>query len=96
MSTEIGILIKAGSRSKDIKITRYWGGKEKGPCVQLTQEMEEGSWGYVQLSKEESVLLIAVLKEYVFKNVYVRGSAEDMVSLTNSKFEFSDEYIEEE
>ena len=93
MSTEIGTLIKAGSRSKDITVTRYFGGKEKGICIQLTQEMEDGSWGYVQLSFEESVLLIAVIKDHVFTGIDVRGNVADTISFTNSKFKFSDEFI---
>lgn len=90
MSTEIGTLMNAGSRSKDIKITRYFGSAGVGPCIQLTQEMEDGSWGYVQLSKEEFVVLKNVLLEYVFGN-------KDTLSTQSilSSFEFSDEYINE-
>jgi hypothetical protein len=63
MSTELKSLKKAGNRLKDIQVTRYWGGSKKCTCYQLTQEMEGGLVGYVQMNEEDlSKLLLIILK----------------------------------
>jgi hypothetical protein len=41
-----------GSRNVSIAITKYHGGP-KGICYQFTGMMEEGEYGYIQLTKEE-------------------------------------------
>jgi hypothetical protein len=65
MSTELGTLVSTGSRNVPMKLTRFWGGKDKGPCVQLTAVMEEGSHGYVQLSASDIIALLPILKKYI-------------------------------
>ena len=57
MSTELAILKNTGSRQVDISITQYYGGDKAGVCYQLTAEMEDGSVGYVQLSKMDLLKL---------------------------------------
>jgi hypothetical protein len=83
MSTEIGTLRNTGSRNVDMNITRYYGGKDKGVCVQLTAEMEEGRAGYVQLSAKDLRYLISILDRYI-----VTYSENKEV---NTDFEFSEE-----
>ena len=61
MSIEIGIL----KGEKDLQVTRFYGGKKKGNCVQLTREMEEGRTGYVQLSADELRVIIPILTKYI-------------------------------
>ena len=65
MSTEIGVLKNSGSRDVDLSLTRFYGGKEKGVCVQLTALMEEGGHGYIQLSVSDLLLLIPFLKKNI-------------------------------
>lgn len=65
MSTELGTLVSTGSRNVPMEITRFWGGAKKGPCVQLTAVMEEGSHGYVQLSASDIIALLPILKKYI-------------------------------
>ena len=65
MSVDIGFLKNTGSRGVDLQVTSYFGGLKKGVCVQLSAEMEEGSKGYIQLSADDIVTLIPILKKYV-------------------------------
>ena len=83
MSTEIGTLKKSGSRNVDLQLTRYYGGRDKGVCIQLTAEMEEGKIGYVQLSAKDLNHLIPLFKKYVIDYAEVRER--------NTDFEFSTE-----
>jgi len=93
MSTEIGILKNAGSRNKDVSITRYYGGKEKGTCLQLTQEMEHGSkfhsYGYVQLSVQDLVDLLPIIQKHVID--YDRNDCSDESIPYSENFIISDE-----
>ena len=66
MSTDICTIKNTGSRNVDLSLTRYWGG-EKGICVQITGETEEGSIGYVQLSVQDIISLVPLLQEYIVK-----------------------------
>ena len=66
MSTDLGTLKKTGSRNVDINLTRFWGGgDDKGVCVQLTAKMESGGFGYVQLSVQDIITLMPILKKEV-------------------------------
>jgi hypothetical protein len=58
VSTELGTLHNTGSRKVDMTVARYWGGTE--PCYQLTAQQENGDWGYVQLTRNEIALLLAL------------------------------------
>lgn len=63
MGTELGTLKKAGSRNTDIHLKRFWGGDNKGVCVQLTGRMENGEVGYIDLSVQDILTLIPILKK---------------------------------
>jgi len=62
--------------SKDIetdmtkhKATKFWGGSDKGDCIQITSNnIDEG---YIQLTMEEAVSLVNCLIEFI-KNEAVR------------------------
>ena len=54
MSTEIEL------ESKDIHMVQFWGGNEKGSCIQLT-----GEHGYVQLGLAEAAEIAYELSMYV-------------------------------
>jgi len=51
-----------GSRNVPLTITRYYGGKDIGVCYQLTAEMEEGTTGYVQLTPNELMCVLSVIR----------------------------------
>lgn len=54
MSTEIEL------ESKDIHMVQFWGGNEKGSCIQLT-----GEHGYVQLGLAEAAEIAYELSMFV-------------------------------
>jgi hypothetical protein len=60
MSTELGTIHSTGSRNVDMKVTRYYGG-DAGPCFQLTAQMENGEWGYVQLTVDDVTRLVGIV-----------------------------------
>ena len=80
MSTDIGVLKNAGSKGVDIQITRYYGGNRVGPCLQLTMKMEDGRYGYVQLSGADVIGLMPefnALAETAFgRNTIDRSTAD--------------------
>lgn len=53
MSTELGNV-------NDISATRFWGGEERGVCLQLTSKD-----GYVQASAAELVAIIPAIKSVI-------------------------------
>ena len=65
MSTELGTLERTGSRNVPLSITRYYGGKKKGVCVQFTALEEKGEYGYVQLSASDLLTLIPILQKEI-------------------------------
>ena len=65
MSTELGTILRSGSRSVDLKVTRFGGGIKTGLCLQLTGLMEEGTIGYVQLNKKDMLCLIKVWQKEI-------------------------------
>lgn len=62
MSQQIMIMNGTGSRDVPLTITRYYGGKNVGVCYQLTAEMEEGPVGYVQLTPNELMCVLSVIR----------------------------------
>ena len=65
MSQQIMITNGTGSRNVPLSITRYCGGKDVGVCYQLTAEMEEGTMGYVQLTPNELMCVLSVVRNDV-------------------------------
>ena len=57
MSTEIGKL-------NDKQLTRFFGGVERGPCIQITS-----ADGYIQLSASEIIALLPELKKIIDYNL---------------------------
>lgn len=62
MSKELGTIINKNNPERNISVTRFWGGDSQGISVQLTQKMEDGTTGYVQLNLSDLLNLIPVLK----------------------------------
>jgi hypothetical protein len=52
--------------------TRFWGGKEKGSCLQITQTDQETPWGVMpqnlKLTKEEASKLATALLLFATDN----------------------------
>lgn len=67
MSRISGYVSNCGGRRKEIKVTRYYGGRDKGVCFQLTQEMEDDPldgkvrMGYVQLSFKDALRICGLI-----------------------------------
>lgn len=76
MSQQIMIMEGTGSRNVPLSITRYYGGKDVGVCYQLTAEMEEGTTGYVQLTPNELMCILSVVRNDVQESVPNNDSAE--------------------
>jgi len=54
--------ITSRTKSKDLLVTSFYGGKDRGKCIQLTQRDDRlKDWGYVAVDKEQAVKLIADL-----------------------------------
>ena len=47
----------------DMNVTRFWGGKKRGRCIQLTRPNEDGDSEYVQISVHEMKRLIKVFEK---------------------------------
>ena len=65
MSTELK------SNTKDVTLTRFWGGEQRGVSVQVTQpnanyDTDEGGpmFNYVQLTREQAVALALDLLDF--------------------------------
>jgi len=67
MSTELGYIRHSGSRDIKLQVTRYYGGPEIGPCIQLSGQMEEGNTGYIQLNKKDILALTKLWKNEIGK-----------------------------
>jgi len=39
------------STDKDVKLTRFWGGKDRGTCVQITTDWQE----HISLTREQAL-----------------------------------------
>src|SRR6478735_9851806 len=65
MSTDLGTLVATGSRDVRMSLTRFYGGDRKGPCLQLTANMEDGATGYIQLSAADMVALLPIFKSVI-------------------------------
>ena len=64
MATEVLTKENSGSRGTSLNATVYAGGKENGKCVQLTQRMENGELGYVQLTENDLRDVLEALQDY--------------------------------
>jgi hypothetical protein len=80
MSTELRKMKRTGSRNVELSVLRFSGGKN-GMCIQLTGEMEEGGYGYVQLNKKDMVRLIKTWE----KEVGALGNKETCPASHNSR-----------
>lgn len=81
MSTEIGILYSTmKDKHTQLHINRFYGGKENGVCVQLTNQ--DGH--FIQLNTGDLLTLIPILEEYII-------NFSESENLPNFQFEFSDE-----
>ena len=61
MSTEL-------KGTKDHTLTRFWGGKERGQCVQVTARefsMDRNKPGFVHVTKDEALELAEALLQFV-------------------------------
>ena len=47
----------------EISFNRFWGGTDRGPCVQLTGYNCDGEIGYISLTKDEVKRTIKKLSE---------------------------------
>jgi len=47
----------------NMSVTRFWGGPERGVCIQLTRPNEHNETNYVQISVYEMGKLIKVFKK---------------------------------
>ena len=55
MSTDLLRIKNTGVEGADLDFVQFWGGKEKGIMIQLTQGIGgTDSPGYIQLTKEEA------------------------------------------
>lgn len=71
MSYDITVLKNTGSRDVDMYVGGYWGGNNKGRCIQLTANEETNTFGCIQLNKEDIEKLIAIasiIYPYIDKN----------------------------
>jgi len=66
MSTERNP-IEATEHSKEVSVTQFYGGP-RGVCVQLTQSMSDGTFGYIQMDMEQAKEAIARLQSFVWEN----------------------------
>jgi hypothetical protein len=65
MGTELGTIENTGPNGVTLSVTRFFGGKNAGPCVQLSAKTKEGNYGYVQLSASDIIALLPILKTYI-------------------------------
>ena len=56
MSTEQNPLVSVYKDNEEIQVTSFYGGQNRGKCVQLTQDT-----GYVQLTEEQAQQLVKTL-----------------------------------
>jgi hypothetical protein len=56
--------------------TRFWGGENRGVCVQVSQKNFEGGHQFLQLTKEDAALLAAELTLFVLGHEVVDMEAE--------------------
>ena len=61
MSTEIGSVVS--SDQKKLMVTCFYGGQDRGPCVQLTFVVDPSDSGWAELTMEQVDALIKLLQE---------------------------------
>lgn len=71
MSTELQ------NRVERISLTRFFGGKERGPCIQLTWDLprkvkSNQNWAMLQLTKTEAAELAKDLLEFAAGESHAR------------------------
>ena len=52
------------STDRDVKLTRFWGGKDRGTCVQITTDWQE----HVSLTREQARAVAEDLLAFADKN----------------------------
>ena len=67
MSTELHPIKASHDGRRDLNVTQFFGGIEKGLCIQVTQGI---AWtnqdaGFITLTKEEALRLAARINEWV-------------------------------
>ena len=72
MSKEIGYIQRKGREQEELFITSFYGGSERGACIQLTAK-EEGFGGsmeinYIQICFEDYYTLRKILDRYFDKH----------------------------
>jgi len=57
MSTSLATIEKTGTDNDDLDFTEFFGGVDKGKCIQLTQGLgfSQDRPGYIQLSTQEAL-----------------------------------------
>jgi hypothetical protein len=51
-------------RKDDFTVTSFWGGEERGPCIQITKGVS-----YVQLEQEEAKEVVYAINNWLGKKV---------------------------
>ena len=52
------------SRNEEIHLTTFFGGKERGKCLQIGMDNTEDGYGYIQLTKQEAYCLNKDLQDF--------------------------------
>ena len=60
--------IYQGSGGHGLSLTEYWGGEDRGICIQLTGENCDRKLGYVGLTVEEAQAIVGELSEWIQDN----------------------------
>ena len=58
--------ITSRTESEDLMVTSFYGGADRGKCIQLTQRNDRAKdWLYVSVDKEQAIKLIADLSVWL-------------------------------
>ena len=52
------------SHAKDVSLTRFFGGEDKGSCVQVTTKTDANRFQYVSLTRAQAAALAADLLDF--------------------------------
>ena len=52
------------SHAKDVSLTRFFGGEDKGSCVQVTTKTDANQFQYVSLTRAQAAALAADLLDF--------------------------------
>ena len=64
--------ITSRTKSEDLLVTSFYGGKDRGKCIQLTQRnnrKEVQDWLYVSIDKEQAIKLIADMAVWLYEGM---------------------------